>query len=126
MPPDDENKSSKLQANTRDTYQPIQPDLMDLVNHEKTELQMAFMDDYSWRTSELVDREAPKGSKYFLQVGTSAVLAVKQEPQNLVMPAQAAVQNQQEVSAAVHRSLEASVYGGMAVDKSWLQGMYPQ
>ena len=34
------------------------------------------------------------------------------------MPAQVAVWNQQELSAAVQRSLEASVYGGMAVDES--------
>ena len=46
------------------------------------------------------------------------MLAVKQEPQNLVMPAQAVVQNQQDISAVVQRSLEATVYGGMAVDKS--------
>ena len=42
------------------------------------------------------------------------------------MPAQAVVQNQQEVSVAVQRSLEASVYGGMAVDKSQLQGAFPK
>ena len=45
------------------------------------------------------------------------MLGTKQEPQKLVMPAQVAVQNQQELSAAVQRSLEAAVYGGMAVDK---------
>ena len=39
------------------------------------------------------------------------------------MPAQAAVQNQQEVSITVQRSLEASVYGGMTADENWLQGV---
>ena len=34
------------------------------------------------------------------------------------MPDQAAVQNQLEVSVVVEKSLEASVYGGMAVDES--------
>ena len=38
-------------------------------------------------------------------------------------PAQAAVQNQQEVSVAVERSLGTSVYDGMIVNKSLLQGV---
>ena len=42
------------------------------------------------------------------------------------MPAQATVQNQQEVSIAVQRSLEASAYGGVTVDENWLQGVPPQ
>ena len=50
------------------------------------------------------------------------MLAIKQEPQDLIMPAQATVQNQQEVSVAVQRSLEASVYGSITADKSQLQG----
>ena len=54
----------------------------------------------------------------FLKLGTSAVLATKQEPQKLMTPAQMAVQNQQELSAAVQRCLEASVCGGIAVEKS--------
>ena len=69
-----------------------------------------------------------KGSKVINnvpQVGTSAVLATKQEQQKLVMLAQAAVQNQQEFSAAVQRSLEASVYDGIAVDESQLWGVSP-
>ena len=66
--------------------------------------------------SELLDREASEGSNNVPQVGTSAVLATKQEPQKMVMPSQAAVHNQQELSAAVQRSQEASVYCGMAVD----------
>ena len=41
------------------------------------------------------------------------------------MPVQALVQNQQELSAAVQRSLEASIYGGMRVDKSQLQDVSP-
>ena len=56
--------------------------------------------------SKLLDREVPKNSKDVPQVETSAVLVIKQEPQNLVTPAQAAVQ----------RSLEASVYGSTVVD----------
>ena len=39
------------------------------------------------------------------------------------MPAQVVVQNQQELHAAVQRSLEDSVYGGNVVDKSQLWGM---
>ena len=70
------------------------------------------------KTSKLFDREAPKGINNVPQVGTSAVLATKQEPQKLMMLAQVAVQNQQALSAAEQRSLEASVYGGMAVDES--------
>ena len=54
------------------------------------------------------------------------MLAIKQEPQNLVTLARTAVQNQQEVSVVVQRSLQASVYGGMAVDESQLQGAPPQ
>ena len=42
------------------------------------------------------------------------------------MPAQAAVQNQQEVSEAVQRSLEPSVYDGIIMDKNQLQGTTPQ
>ena len=59
-------------------------------------------------------------------MGTLAVLAIKQEPQGLLTPAQAVVQNKQEVSVPVQRSLEASVYGGIIMDKSWLQGAPPQ
>ena len=77
------------------------------------------------KMSELLDREVPKGIKNIPQVGTSAMLATKQEPQKLVMPAKVAVQNQQELSAAVQRSLEASVYSGIAVDKSQLWGVSP-
>ena len=51
-------------------------------------------------------------------MATSAVLAIKQEAQGLVKLAQGAVQNQQEVSVAVQRSLKASVYGGMIIDES--------
>ena len=39
------------------------------------------------------------------------------------MSGQASVQSQQELSAAVQRSLEASVFGGMVVDKSQLWGV---
>ena len=65
-----------------------------------------------------LDREASKGINDIPQVGTSAVLVTKQEPQKLVTLSQAVAQNQQDLSAAVLRSLEASVYGSMAVDKS--------
>ena len=54
------------------------------------------------------------------------MLAIKQEQQGLVIPAQAAVQTQQEVSVAVQRSLEASVCGGIITDESQLQGASPQ
>ena len=47
-----------------------------------------------------------------------AVLAIKQEPQGLVMPAEAAVHNHQEVSVVVQRSLEAFVYGGVIIDEN--------
>ena len=70
------------------------------------------------KTSELLDREIPGGSEDIPHKGTSAVLAIKQEPQGLVMPAKAALQNQQEVSVVVQRRLEAFVYGGMTMDKS--------
>ena len=46
------------------------------------------------------------------------MLVIKQEPQGLLMPAKAAVQNQQEVSVVVQSSLEASVYGGITLDKN--------
>ena len=65
-------------------------------------------------------------SKDILQMGPLAVLAIKQEPQGLIMPMQAVVQNLQEVSVAVQGSLEASVCGGMVMDKSQLQGAPPQ
>ena len=83
--------------------------------------QVEFVDDYLQKISELLDREAPRGSKDVPQVGTSAVLVIKQEQQNLVMPVHAVVQNQQEVSVVVESCLEVSVYGGMAVDKTQLQ-----
>ena len=51
-------------------------------------------------------------------MGTLAVLVIKQEPQGLIMPAHAVGQNQQEVSVVVQRSLEASVYGIIIMDKS--------
>ena len=54
-------------------------------------------------------------------MGASAVMAIKQEPQGLIMPAQAVVQNQQEVSVVVQRSLEASVYVGMTSDEDQLR-----
>ena len=76
------------------------------------------MDDYLQKRSELLDREAQKGSNDVPQAGTSALLVIRQEPQNLAMPAQAAVQNQQEVSVVLQRIIEASVYGAMAVDES--------
>ena len=81
------------------------------------DVEVAFIDDYPQKICELLNREA---SDNVPQVGTSAVLATKQDPQKFVMPAQVAVQNQQELSAAVQRSLEASVYGGIAVDESQL------
>ena len=56
--------------------------------------QVAFLDDYPWKMSELLDREVLKGSNDVPQIGTSVVLGIRQEPQNLVMPAKAAVQNQ--------------------------------
>ena len=54
-------------------------------------------------------------------MGASAVMAIKQEPQGLIMPAQTVVQNQQEVSAVVQRSLETSVYVGMTSDEDQLR-----
>ena len=83
------------------------------------------------KTSELLDREAPNDSNNVMmimmsnnvpQVGTSPVLATKQEPSKLVMPALEAVHNQQ-FSAAMQRSHKASVYDTMAVDESQLQGV---
>ena len=88
-------------------------------------VQVAFIDDYPWKTSELLDREVPKGRNNIPQVGISTALVIKQDPQKLVTPAQVAVQNQQELYAVVQRSLEAPVYGCMAVDKSQLQGLSP-
>ena len=46
------------------------------------------------------------------------MLTIKQKPQGVIMPAQAAVQNQQEVSVVVQRILEASVYGSMNLDEN--------
>ena len=46
------------------------------------------------------------------------MLAIKQDLKGLIMLVQAVVQNQQEVSVAVQRSLEASVYGGMTLDEN--------
>ena len=66
----------------------------------------------------MLDKESSNGINYVPEVKTLAVLVTRQEPQKLVTPAQVAVQNQQELSAAVQRSLEASIYGGTAVDKS--------
>ena len=48
--------------------------------------------------------ETPGSNKDIPQMGTLAVLAIKQEPQGLLMPAQAAVQIQKEVSVVVERS----------------------
>ena len=88
--------------------------------------QLAFVDDYPQETYNLLDRKTPEGSKSIPPIRTPAVLAIKQESQGLIMPAQAAVQNQQEVSVMVQRSLDTSVYGGMTSDKSQLQRVYPQ
>ena len=41
---------------------------------------VAFVDDYPQKMSELLDRETPEGSRDVPQVGTSAVLAINQEP----------------------------------------------
>ena len=54
-------------------------------------------------------------------MGASAVMAIKQEPQGLIMPAQAVVQNQQEVCVVVQGSMEASVYVGMTSDRDQLR-----
>ena len=77
------------------------------------------------KTSELLDIEASKGSNNVPQVGTSAVLATKQEPQKLMTQAKVAAQYQQALSAAVQRSLGASVYGSIEVDESLLWGVSP-
>ena len=77
-------------------------------------------------TSKLLDRETPQSSKCIPRARTSAVLSIKQDPQDLIIPAQAAVQNQQEVSVAVWICLEASVYGSMTCDENQLQGGPPQ
>ena len=42
------------------------------------DFQVAFIDDYQCKMSELLDREATKGSNNVSQVGRSAVLATKQ------------------------------------------------
>ena len=81
----------------------------------RLDVQVAFIDDYPRKTSELLDREAPKGSNNVSQVGISAVLAKKvgnTSPSGCTESA--------ELSTAMQRSLEASVYGGIAVDKSQL------
>ena len=70
------------------------------------------------KTSKLLDRKTPKGIKNIPPIGTSGVMAMKQEPQCLIMLAQAVVQNQLEVSVVVQGSLEASVYGGMSLDEN--------
>ena len=70
------------------------------------------------KTSKLLDRKTPEGIKSILQIGTSAVMAIKQEAQCLIMLAQAVVQNQLEVSVVVQGNLEAPVYGGMTLDEN--------
>ena len=62
--------------------------------------------------------EIQEGNKDIPEMGTLPVLAIKQESQSLVMPAQAAVQNHQEVSVVVQRSLEVSVYGSIITDEN--------
>ena len=62
---------------------------------------MTFTDDYPQKASKLLDKEIPGGNENAPQLGTSVVLVMKQEPQELVMPPKAAVQNQQDVSVAV-------------------------
>ena len=91
------------------------------------DVHVAFIDDKKALTkmSELLDRDDLKGSNNIPWVGTPAVLTTKQELLKLMMPALVAVQNQQELSAAVQRSLEAFVYGGIAVDESQLQDVSP-
>ena len=70
--------------------------------------------------------ETLEGGKSIPQVGTSAVLVIKQGPESLTMSAQAVVLNQQEVTIAVQRSLEASVHHGMRADENQLQEVLPQ
>ena len=60
----------------------------------RLDVQVAFVDDCPQQMSKLLDRVAPKGFHNIPQVGTSAVLVIKPQPQKLVMPAQVAVQNQ--------------------------------
>ena len=75
--------------------------------------------------AEMLDKEAPECINNVPQVGASTVLVMKQESQKLMTLAQAAAHNQQELSTAVQRSLEASVYNSIAVDKSQLLGVSP-
>ena len=53
----------------------------------KWDAQVAFVDDYPQKASEMLDRKVPKGINNVPEVGTSAMLATKQEPLKLVIPA---------------------------------------
>ena len=75
----------------------------------KLDTKVAYVDDYPWKTSEMLDKGAPKCVNNIPQVGAWAVLVTKQEPWKLVTLAQVAAQNQQELSASVQRSLEVSM-----------------
>ena len=85
--------------------------------------QAAFVDDYLQKMHKLLDRETPEVSRNIAIIKTSAVLAIKQDPQGLIMPTQAAIEKQQEVSVVVHRSLEASVYCSMKSEENQLHGV---
>ena len=52
-----------------------------LAGNTGLDAQVAFMDDYPQKTSELLDREAPKAVNNIPEVGTSSALVTKQEPQ---------------------------------------------
>ena len=53
------------------------------------------------KTSRLLDRETPRGSKDIPKMETLTMLAIKQELQGSVMSSKAVVPNQQEVSVAI-------------------------
>ena len=80
--------------------------------------QVAFVDDYLQKMHKLLDRETPEVSRSIAIIKTSAVLAIKQDPQGLIIPTQAAIEKQQEVSVVVHRSLEVSVYCSMKSEEN--------
>ena len=74
---------------------------------------MAFLDDSARHTAKMVDRvRSPRHLRSTLSPTASLVVPVaKQVLKKMVTPKQFVEQNQQELSEAVHKSLEMLVYG---------------
>ena len=88
-------------------YQKMQPKILEAARCEK-EAQMAFVDYYVRHSTKMLDRiRFPRHSRNTLSSTPSmAVPAVRQECERLVTLKQVDEQYQQELSGAMHKSLE--------------------